>query len=195
MKQIMFILFIIVTLTWAVEASPLYVNHEKYEFKDQVVTYTPDFMYVISDKERKGELRKLTPVVSVKVEGAPIQQGIVKQLEAEKPMAVPKEDSKPKISMPQKYTVYFDFNSFKIREDQKEVLKSIPSAGTIVDVYGYTCVIGSKEYNKKLSLKRAKEVSKFLQSRNIAIGKEVGMGPTDENKDLKLNRKVEVIIQ
>lgn len=91
-------------------------------------------------------------------------------------------------------TVYFNFDSYKLNKDQKAKLdRIVPELkGGTASVYGYTCTIGGKKYNKVLSQKRAHAVSGYLKKKGIHIEKEVGMGETNASKDKKLNRKAVV---
>lgn len=67
-------------------------------------------------------------------------------------------------------TVYFHFNSAKLTSAQKKVIQQELSArkdGSQVTIVGYTDSQGSKKYNQKLSERRAKAVSKYLNSLKI----------------------------
>jgi outer membrane protein OmpA-like peptidoglycan-associated protein len=76
-------------------------------------------------------------------------------------------------------TVYFDFNRYNIRPDQKAALdrdvKNIKAAtenGKIVMIEGHACVAGgSAKYNMTLSEKRAKTVKDYLTSKGVAADK------------------------
>ena len=92
--------------------------------------------------------------------------------------------------------VHFEFNSAEVSPEEVNRLKErshdLKSSGAI-EVLGYTCEIGSKEYNDDLAMKRAKAVARILE----------GMGLTDirvkaEGKccyvsdDNAKNRRVEI---
>ncbi|WP_051179142.1 OmpA family protein [Thermodesulfovibrio thiophilus] len=104
------------------------------------------------------------------------------------------EKKKPEVSSKTVSTVYFNFDSYKLNEDQKAKLdRIVPELkGGTASVYGYTCTIGSKKYNRVLSQKRAHAVSGYLKKKGIHIEKEAGMGETNASKDKKLNRKAVV---
>jgi outer membrane protein OmpA-like peptidoglycan-associated protein len=63
--------------------------------------------------------------------------------------------------------VVFDFDSPEISFVDKEILKKnvVPAinSNSIVQIYGYADRIGNDSYNKKLSLKRAEAVKKYLE--------------------------------
>lgn len=104
--------------------------------------------------------------------------------------------------------VYFETNRFVIdKATQEELIATIvPALKENTDlnliIKGYADDIGSTEYNKKLSLKRANSVLKFLKSNNIDPSRFVveGFGENDpaasievygEAEARRLNRRVE----
>lgn len=91
-------------------------------------------------------------------------------------------------------TVYFNLNSSALRPEEKEKLNTAPSLfkGDVV-VTGYTCDIGSEEYNRRLSLKRAGAVAEYLKLVGVAPREITGKGkccPISDKKEL--NRRVEI---
>jgi outer membrane protein OmpA-like peptidoglycan-associated protein len=131
-----------------------------------------DYWYVIVEQERypavvyvyenvkhvlkEGRLISLTPVEEVVVEK--------KDVEEAKPV---KEEKK--ISP---LYVYFDFDRYKLRQDQKEKIGRAWEEGVLSKsgwyvVIGHADWIGSKRYNLNLSRKRAEEVGKYLKSSGI----------------------------
>lgn len=109
-----------------------------------------------------------------------------------------------------KMVIYFDLNSFRIPEEYiyrvqliGELIKKNPDK-VRVEVVGYTCDLGTKAYNKKLSRKRAVAVTRYLME-NFSLEEEsfiiVGKGeddpllPSRDKEARTLNRRVEVIIQ
>lgn len=88
-------------------------------------------------------------------------------------------------------TVYFKFDSYSLTREQKIKLnRIIPELkDKSAAVYGYTCTIGTKKYNKVLSQKRAHAVSTYLKKRGVRVEKEIGMGETTASRDKRLNRK------
>ena len=91
-------------------------------------------------------------------------------------------------------TAYFDLDSFSLRPEEKEKLQIAPSLfKDFVTVTGYTCDIGSKEHNRRLSLKRAEAVAAYLRLFGVAPREITGEGDNFPVSDIKeLNRRVEI---
>ena len=98
----------------------------------------------------------------------------------------------------------FGFNSAKLSGEAYPILYD--AAKTLlrnpemnVEIQGYTDNVGSKEYNKKLSQKRADAVKAYLVSKGVSAGRltAVGMGeanPVADNKTADgraMNRRIE----
>jgi len=95
--------------------------------------------------------------------------------------------------------VHFDFDrSLLVKSEQEnldQISGQIPSDKS-VDLTGYTCSVGTDDYNKGLSYKRASSVASYLATKGVRIGKVEGKGkccPVSEN--IKINRRVEVEIR
>lgn len=86
-------------------------------------------------------------------------------------------------------TVYFDFDSFKIRENEKGKLDRLPR-DLKYEITGYTCDLGSKEYNDRLALRRAISVRDYLRVEAEVSGK--GKCCYAESKNREKNRRVEI---
>ena len=95
--------------------------------------------------------------------------------------------------------VHFDFDRSLLVKSEQEKLDQISGqipADKSVDVTGYTCSIGTDDYNKGLSYKRASSVASYLATKGVSIGKVEGKGkccPVSDNN--KINRRVEVEIR
>jgi len=66
--------------------------------------------------------------------------------------------------------IHFHFNSHRLLKGQKVMLKEAMAArqpGSTVTIVGYTDSQGTKQYNQKLSVKRARAVSRFLTHLNV----------------------------
>ena len=94
-------------------------------------------------------------------------------------------------------TVHFRFNSSSLsRADQGglDKLSKEISAGSAVNVSGYTCTIGTDDYNKKLSFKRAEAVATALKAKGVNISTIEGRGKCcPASQDKQQNRRVEII--
>jgi len=100
----------------------------------------------------------------------------------------------------ERIVVYFDFDSYRLPEKQRQFLvrrirelKNVMGEKLAARVYGYTCLIGPDAYNRKLSLKRAEEVAGILREEGVEVTEVKGMGEVkDRSNALCLNRKVVV---
>lgn len=99
-------------------------------------------------------------------------------------------------------TIYFSFgsSSYKASEEKKlveTILSLKEQKNKKVKVSGYTCDIGSKEYNDRLAMSRANTVVKRLEANGIKVDQVSGEGEccyASENKK-SLNRRVEISVQ
>ena len=103
-------------------------------------------------------------------------------------------------------SIYFDFNKFNIREDQKEAAQSTATmlqknSNIKIEIQGHTDDRGSAEYNMALGTKRAESLKKFLTTFGIpknristtSFGKErPAMEGSNENAWSK-NRRDEIV--
>ncbi|MDD3344371.1 MAG: OmpA family protein [Sulfurospirillaceae bacterium] len=108
----------------------------------------------------------------------------------------------------QSFLLYFGFDKATLEEKQIEGLKEIAALikkGNIAEVMciGHSDSAGDKEYNKILSLQRAKNVAKaliadFVNQSLITIeyyGDADPLVPTTNNKPNAQNRRVEIILK
>lgn len=106
------------------------------------------------------------------------------------------------------YKLYFGFDSSKLtnksKKTLKEIIKEIKSNNIIqIDVIGYTDRAGDKGYNKKLSMRRAKNVIALLKQANIDeqmifldyYGEANPLIKTADGVAKKENRRVEITIK
>jgi OOP family OmpA-OmpF porin len=103
--------------------------------------------------------------------------------------------------------INFDFNKADVKKiyynDIKKVALAIKSNPKIkkIEVAGHTDNIGSKEYNKKLSLRRAKAVAELLIKFGVnpkmivvkGCGEDYPLVPNTTSTNRALNRRVEII--
>lgn len=112
----------------------------------------------------------------------------------------PKSAWKPEISVAFKplETVYFRLGSYVLSAGEKakldELAKGIKSQG--VKVEGYTCRIGSHDFNKKLSMRRAKVVASYLKAHGIIVEDIAAYGETrPSGEGLKKDRRAVILIK
>ena len=89
------------------------------------------------------------------------------------------------------WTVFFDLDLADLDDSDRLLMNQVPS-GSRMNVTGYTCSIGSDDYNDKLSRRRAEIVASYLRSRGVAINTIEGKGeccPVSAT-DLRKNRRV-----
>lgn len=96
-------------------------------------------------------------------------------------------------------TVHFQIDSAALSQNERakldELIRGV-SAGTDVNLDGYTCDLGSTSHNLSLSLKRAREVASYLRGKNISVGIVEGKGECcPVSDDRRLNRRVEISTQ
>jgi len=132
-----------------------------------------DYWYVLVEQERQPAVVYVYQNVKhVLKEGrlislTPIEETVVaekKEVEEEKPVKTEKKSSP--------LYVYFDFDRYKLRKDQREKIERALGEGLLSKdgwyvVIGHADWIGSKRYNFELSRKRAEEVGKYLKSLGI----------------------------
>ncbi|HRP02097.1 MAG TPA: OmpA family protein [Candidatus Kapabacteria bacterium] len=100
-----------------------------------------------------------------------------------------------------RFLINFEYNSNELDPNNIAIIKNINKnikQNSLVEVIGYTDDIGNPEFNKVLSLQRAKEVAKYLNSKNINI---IGAGINTKYQKLDTpeskiySRCVEIVIK
>lgn len=106
------------------------------------------------------------------------------------------------------FMLFFKPQSTSLTEASKEELSSIISTinnhmPCVVDIIGHTDTVGSKPYNLKLGLKRAKAIGQLLEAQGInkkhlklkSYGEEVLFIQTTDNVNEPRNQNVEIFIK
>jgi outer membrane protein OmpA-like peptidoglycan-associated protein len=88
--------------------------------------------------------------------------------------------------------VHFGFDSAVLLPGTISILDRI-EAGKALHLKGYSCTIGTADYNLALSQRRADAVSNYLKKRGISILTSTGFGKSTLYPDKALNRRVEII--
>jgi outer membrane protein OmpA-like peptidoglycan-associated protein len=101
----------------------------------------------------------------------------------------------------------FDFDSAELRPPNRELLSRVAgillaSKGFGLSVHGYTDDVGSKEYNQKLSERRADAVREYLVQAGIdsslvraqGFGKTTPRVPGEGEEERAANRRVEIAV-
>jgi len=123
----------------------------------------------------------------------------------EKPVAVVKEPEKVKVVL--KDTVLFDFNSYRLKPQAREMLRRIArtlneNPDTVIVVVGYTDSTGRFDYNVRLSEKRAEAVKNELVLNGVdptriltfGCGPKHPIAPNNTPEGRALNRRVEILV-
>jgi OOP family OmpA-OmpF porin len=113
-------------------------------------------------------------------------------------------------SMPKDLMIYFEFDKIKFKTDPqtdisiaefKSWLDKNPVS--ILSVTGHTDLVGSKEYNQALGLRRAKIIQKYLEEKGIlpakittdSKGEEQPLGDYLTEEGRALNRRAQISIK
>ncbi|MDQ7082796.1 MAG: OmpA family protein [Aquificota bacterium] len=103
--------------------------------------------------------------------------------------------------------IHFDFDKYNIRKEYipilNEVVRTLKSNEFIkVRIEGFTDIVGTKEYNEKLALKRAESVKRYLVQKGVpedkieivGFGKERFIAGNEDSIGRLTNRRVEFIV-
>jgi len=158
--------------------------YAEYKHRSEVVAYVQEVQHVIS----QGRYISLTPIAM------PIGEDVVQ---------IGKAGEEKKKEREKVLEVYFDFDRWNVRKDQREKLKVLePGSYFLV---GYADWIGKEGYNYRLSLKRAEETKRVMEGLGLKVVEVKGEGESgceirrDEKritkgliKELQPCRKVEI---
>jgi len=120
-------------------------------------------------------------------------------------------DSEPEFELEKVHqfeNILFDFDVFQLNEAAQDAIKELynylkQNSNINITIIGHTDDKGSKAYNKKLSLDRAKSISKYLiklglSSNRISLIAHGSSNPISNNTSeigRQKNRRVEFILQ
>lgn len=110
-----------------------------------------------------------------------------------------KVDSKPMPPEIVRETVFFEFDSAVLKEEELEKLRRIIIPGARYELSGYTCAAGDEGYNDRLALRRSKSVYLGLMSlgvdaQHIKMGGKGKCCYADTDEKSGKNRRVEIIL-
>ena len=120
------------------------------------------------------------PEPQLALEAKPVQSATHSAIEADKQIA----------------TVLFDFDSERLSRHERlrfdELLAGLSKRSTF-GLKGYTCTIGTDDYNERLSIKRANQVAVIMKSNGFNVVTVEGKGKCcPVSTDKRLNRRVEI---
>jgi outer membrane protein OmpA-like peptidoglycan-associated protein len=162
-------------------ATALFVTQADVDFtkEGRLARFEPSKTYVVSVERNSPSLKH--PYVPP----PPVKRPIIS---IEDLVPVKKEKKIEKIHE----VIYFDFDSARIRESEKKKLDGLRFDGGKYTITGYTCDIGSKEYNDRLALRRARAVRDYLKVDAAVEGK----GKCCYiSKERSKNRRAEVTVE
>ncbi|MDE2030156.1 MAG: OmpA family protein, partial [Alphaproteobacteria bacterium] len=127
---------------------------------------------------------------------------------AEAPVVTPRAPMQPAVApIPQSYMVFFDFDKSTLTPEAKRIIASAAKEYknghyVTITVTGHTDTVGTVAYNKKLSVRRAKAVKKYLAAlgvpskdvKAIGVGKNGLMVPTANGVREAQNRRAEIVL-
>ena len=96
-------------------------------------------------------------------------------------------------------SIFFNFGSSKIASKKEELnikayAEAAKAAGAKVKVVGFADVVGTNEYNTKLSQARAEAVAEILKANGAEVESVVGYGESEEYKERFLNRRAVITV-
>ena len=96
-------------------------------------------------------------------------------------------------------SIFFEFGSSKIASKKEELnikayAEAAKAAEVAVKVVGFADVVGSSEYNVKLSQSRAEAVAEVLKAAGAEVESVVGYGESEEYKERFLNRRAVITV-
>ena len=107
-----------------------------------------------------------------------------------------------------RFLLYFYHDSTKLKKSSQKLLPEIIKAyhdrsSTDISVIGHTDTVGDKNYNYKLSLRRAKKIGAYLMKKGVpedeiqtvSHGEENPLIKTRDGKSEPKNRRVEVLVR
>lgn len=119
-----------------------------------------------------------------------IEKEVIVEKVVEKVVEAPGQVKKVTDFVDNTFVINFAFDSSALTAEAKQTLDKVPS-GANVSIAGYASPEGNKEYNLKLSDRRADAVKAYLEKRGVKVEKTVGYGADN----LESNRIVIVTIK
>lgn len=188
-------------------ARELYVKEDFYTYKEEIVKYTTNLSYVITEEPIIGldkvKIYENTRQKHISMEIGELLKDVIKEKvkmnikseEGEKEV-IEKVGNKTGKKDINKLRVYFDFDSARLKECEKAKLKRWVENGSNlkVKVIGYADSLGKRDYNKKLAWKRAKNVANEIKKLGVEVVEIRGEGESEKECVYGLNRVVEVEI-
>lgn len=159
-----------------------------YIVSDRKISGKDDIFYFEPNAQRGGKGNSLFGMT----ESSAISSGAINLVQEEGTASRPSFEAitRPRHFMDYVVNLYFDFDSYLLKPEAFTVLNRWkqdvdPAKIDTLVIEGYADDIGSEQYNLNLSVKRAAEVGKWIESQGIAVPQIVlGRGQTSVNVDL-----------
>lgn len=175
------------------------VQVPSYRYSTDTVKYTQAAMFVTQPGESDATPKRFAgvPMTRPSPEPEPAPLPAVKSLPA-----IPPAPEKIEKIRTEEVTVHFGLNSARLSPPAKEILTGRMTdfiSADAIHITGYTCPLGSKICNDRLSLNRAKAVKDYLVAHKVSrenMKTVTGLGKRCyvSQKDLAANRRTVVKI-
>ncbi len=166
------------------------------------ITYTPKKTETISVKTPEIKTQKLAPKTTTPEFTEEALSIGEKQTKAEKEIAIYGR------STPPLKAIFFDFDSYEIRDDMKPILREnahyiLDHPGIRIELQGNCDERGSNEYNLALGEKRALMVKRYLinfgidprRLTTVSFGEERPLAQGHNESAWAINRRVDLVIK
>lgn len=173
-----------------IEAAELRAGIYKYDGAAAIYAMQDSQHYICDDCPRPPALQKAHAFLG---EGFVAHSPVVHP--AAKPVA---ETETPVVAEKGPFAeVFFRFDESKMRTEEKRKLKERIASldpGVPVEVEGYACKIGTRPYNMKLSMRRAKSVAAYIKSLGVTVAS-VSWHGEDGSQEGPLKKHRKAVIQ
>lgn len=170
------------------------IRQRPFRYSLDAVTAKADDQFVVCTESPDNQLSRIpmAPKLAVRMT-TPLKLEIPDTQEAQQTQSNKGETVEKTVRVA---TMQFDFDSEKLSRYERErldgLLRDLPRSSTY-DLTGYTCTIGTNDYNERLSFRRANHVAGILKLGGLNVVTVEGKGkccPVSTGKHL--NRRVEI---
>ncbi len=88
--------------------------------------------------------------------------------------------------------VHFPFNSAILSSKEQKYIEGLGLMNKSMKLEGFTCILGTDQYNVRLSERRAKSVADYLRRKGISVLGIAGNGKSSKYQTKSDNRRVEI---
>lgn len=172
------------------------IRQRPFRYSLDAVTAKADDQFVVCTECQDNQLSRMpmAPKLAVRMTTTPLKLEIPDTQKAQQTQSNKGETVEKTVRVA---TMQFDFDSEKLSRYERErldgLLRDLPRSSTY-DLTGYTCTIGTNDYNERLSFRRVNHVAGILKSGGLNVVTVEGKGkccPVSTEK--RLNRRVEIL--